>query len=105
MTVKLEMPDGRTLEEKLEYGEVKRISLAERQEAEAEITLARGFDMGEGPGHAVKSTIMGGIGGVLLDARGRPLKLPEDDDARKEMLLKWFMALELYPEEDLKELV
>jgi uncharacterized protein (TIGR01319 family) len=105
MTVKLEMPDGRTLEEKLEYGEVKRISLAERQEAEAEITLARGFDMGEGPGHAVKSTIMGGVGGVLLDARGRPLKLPEDDDARKEMLLKWFMALELYPEEDLKELV
>ncbi len=105
MTVKLEMPDGRTIEEKLEFGDVKRISLAERQEAEAEITLARGFDLGEGPGRAIKSTLMGGVSGLLLDARGRPLKLPEDDGARKEMLLKWFMVLGLYPEEDLKELV
>jgi len=61
--------------------------------------------MGEGPGHAVERTIMGGVAGVLLDARGRPIYLPEEDDARKELLIKWFRALDLYPEEKLEELL
>jgi uncharacterized protein (TIGR01319 family) len=105
MTAKIEMPDGATLEEKLGFGEIRRIYLAERQEAEAEISPARGFDMGEGPGHSIKCTLMGGASGVLLDARGRPIKLPEDDEARKETLLKWFEALDLYQEEKLRGLI
>jgi hypothetical protein len=105
MTVELEIPDEGPIEEKLALGEIKRISLAERQEAEAVITPAKNFDMGEGPGKPVQRTIMGGIGGVLLDARGRPLVLPEEDDARRELLLRWFKALDLYPEEKLRGLV
>jgi uncharacterized protein (TIGR01319 family) len=105
MTVELEIPDEGPIEEKLALGEIKRISLAERQEAEAVITPAKNFDMGEGPGKPVQRTIMGGIGGVLLDARGRPLALPEEYDARKELLLRWFKALDLYPEEKLRGLV
>ncbi len=105
MTVKLEMPDGGTVEEKLEFGEIKRVSLQERQEAEAVISPARGFDMGEGPGHAVTRKIMGGVAGVLLDARGRPIRIPEEDGPRKEKLLEWFKALDLYPEDKLEKLV
>lgn len=105
MTVELEMPDGQTVKEEMKFGEIKRIDLAERQEAKALITPKKGFDVGDGPGHKVESTIMGGVTGILLDARGRPLHLPEEEGARKEMLLKWFRALDLYPEDKLKELV
>ena len=105
MTVELEMPDGETVKEEIKFGEVKRINLAERQEAKAVITPHKGFDVGEGPGHKVEGTLMGGVAGIMLDARGRPLYLPEEESARKELLLKWFHALDLYPEDKLKELV
>ncbi|RLI10761.1 methylaspartate mutase [Candidatus Bathyarchaeota archaeon] len=105
MTVELEMPDGETVKEEIKFGEVKRINLAERQEAKAVITPHKGFDVGEGPGHKVEGTLMGGVAGIMLDARGRPLYLPEEEGARKELLLKWFHALDLYPEDKLKELV
>jgi len=105
MTVELTLPDGETVEEELNFGELKLIELPERQEAKAVITPAKNFDMGEGQGHTVKRTIMGGVAGVLLDARGRPIYLPEEDDARNELLIKWFRALDLYPEEKFKELL
>jgi len=105
MKVKMTMPGGESLVEELNLGEVKLIPLAEGQEAKATISPARHFDMGDGPGKAVEKTITGGVAGVLLDARGRPLYLPEEDDARKELLLKWFRALDLYPEDKLKELL
>ena len=105
MTLVLEMPDGETMKEELKFGDIKRINLAERQEAKAIITPHKGYDVGDGPGHKVESTVMGGVAGIILDARGRPLRLPEEEGARKETLLKWFRALELYPEDKLKELV
>lgn len=105
MSVELKMPDGRTVKEELGLGEIKRIPLAEGQEARAVITPHRGFDIGNGPGRKVESATMGGIVGVILDGRGRPLQLPEEDGARKELLLKWFRALDLYPESELKRLV
>ena len=105
MTVELEMPDGETMKEEMKFGEVKLIDLAEGQEAKAVITPHRGYDVGEGPGHKVESTVMGGVAGIILDARGRPLHLPEEEGARKETLLRWFRALDLYPEDKLKELV
>ena len=105
MKVVMEMDDGETLEEELNFGEIKLIPLAKRHEAKAVITPAKNFDMGEGPGHAVEKTIMGGVAGVLLDARGRPIYLPEDENARRELLIKWFRTLDLYPEDKLEELL
>ena len=105
MTVVLTFPDGGTVEEELNFGEIKLIPLAERHEAKATITPARQFDMGEGPGKTVERTIMGGVAGVLLDARGRPIYLPKEDDTRKEQLIEWFRALDMYPEEKFKELL
>ena len=61
--------------------------------------------MGEGPGRSVEYKVIGGVAGVLLDARGRPLYLPDDEGTRTELLLKWFTALNLYPEDKLNELL
>jgi hypothetical protein len=105
MKFEMTMPGGESLVENLTLGEVKLILIAEGQVAKAIITPTRHFDMGDGPGHAVERTIMGGVAGVLLDARGRPIYLPEEDDARNELLIKWFRALDMYPEDKLKELL
>jgi hypothetical protein len=61
--------------------------------------------MGSGPGHKIERTIMGGVVGIVLDARGRPFHLPEEEKARKEMLMRWFDALNVYPKDELKKMV
>jgi len=105
MTVEIEMPNGETLKEEMHFGEIKRIELPEREEAKVVISPRRGFDVGRGPGKRVEGKAMGGVVGILLDARGRPLQLPENDRERKETLLKWFLDIDMYPEDKLKELV
>jgi len=105
MTVELKMPNGETLEEKLNFGEIRRIELPERSEAKAVIQPAKHFDVGKGDGHIIETTIMGGVAGVLIDARGRPLVLPEEIGARRRLLQEWFKALDLYPEEEMEEII
>ena len=105
MTVELTLPSGETLKEELKFGDIKRIELPEGSEAKAVIQPARHFDVGKGDGHIVEATIMGGAAGVLMDARGRPLHLPEEADTRRRLLQEWFKALDLYPEEELEEII
>jgi len=105
MSVELAMPDGKTVREDLRFGEMKRVSLAERQEAKAIVTPQKKFDVGGGAGHKVESTVMGGVVGIILDARGRPLRLPDSDAARKEILMKWFQALSVYPTDELQKML
>jgi len=99
MTVNIQMPDGRVLKETLKFGEIKRIDLAENEKALVEVGPASGFDVGAGSGRAMASMIEGGVVGIILDARGRPLVLPEEDKRRREKLLEWFEALNAYPKE------
>jgi len=105
MTVELEMPDRHMIKDELKFGEIRRIPLAERQEAKAVITPQKKFDMGSGPGHKIEGTITGGVVGIVLDARGRPFHLPEEEEARKEMLMRWFDTLSVYPKDELKKMV
>jgi hypothetical protein len=37
--------------------------------------------------------IVGGVCGVVIDARGRPIKLPTDASRRRDLIKKWSMAL------------
>jgi len=41
--------------------------------------------------------VMGGVVGLVLDGRGRPLQLPSEQSARVTALKKWFNAVGLYP--------
>jgi hypothetical protein len=71
----------------------------------AVINPAKTFDVGKGPGKSKEALVIGGIAGIMLDARGRPLYLPEDNTQRRDLLYKWLTSLKLYPEDPLKELV
>jgi uncharacterized protein (TIGR01319 family) len=57
--------------EQLAVGEVRRIELADA--AECELLPARGVDVGAGPGERVLRQVRGGVVGLVLDGRGRPL--------------------------------
>jgi hypothetical protein len=100
-TVKIWHPTG-LITEKVAYGSLKRIPLGIGETAEVAIDPAPAFDMGQGKGKRVRGTANGGLVGIVIDARGRPLELPEDPRERVRKLSEWLVALNVYPEEALK---
>ncbi|MDE2125029.1 MAG: glutamate mutase L [Armatimonadetes bacterium] len=60
---------------------------------EALLSPARNFDVGAGKGRELKVTVKGGTVGVIIDARGRPLQLPNDSAARIASLRAWMTAM------------
>ncbi|MBL9120715.1 MAG: glutamate mutase L [Phycisphaerae bacterium] len=88
---------GAALAGEMHVGDLKLIRLTEGQTAEAEIVPDRHFDVGAGPGKPVRRTIRGGTVGIILDARGRPLELPEDRADCRARMTRWVADLELYP--------
>lgn len=103
--VKGTLPSGETFDEVVFHGEMKRIRIPERDKVVLHVEPARGFNVGAGAGHKVETEIEGGVCGLIIDARGRPLALPENPKERASKLLEWFQALDLYPEEPLGRLV
>jgi uncharacterized protein (TIGR01319 family) len=95
----LTMPDGKTMSDQLEFGELKVVPLEAEQKATIKVQPAKGVNMGAGAGVAVTKEVHGGVVGLLLDGRGRPLKLPAEQQARVASLTKWFDAVGLYPKE------
>ncbi len=91
------MPDGEVLKESMRFGEIKRIPLPERAEARVVIKPRGLFDVGMGEGKELETILQGGVVGIVLDARGRPLLLPQDKEKRNKMFIKWWNALDLYP--------
>jgi uncharacterized protein (TIGR01319 family) len=81
----------------IRVGEMRKIPLEAGKTATIAIEPARGFDCGAGPGKPVEREIRGGTVGIILDGRGRPLELPEDDGERRRQLAQWVRALEMYP--------
>ncbi len=59
---------------------------------------ARGLDVGAGLGQAVSRSIVGGVVGLIIDARGRPLVLPADEQQRLATVRRWQSALAAYPD-------
>lgn len=95
--VEITWPDGKLTKEQLKFGELKLFPLEAEQQATIKVQPAKGVNMGAGAGVAVTKDIHGGVVGLLLDGRGRPLKLPAEQQARVASLTKWFDAVGLYP--------
>ncbi len=98
-TYKFKWPDGSTDEGELNMGELKLFpKLAVGEVAEAEINPTRAFDCGQGRGRTAKAHVHGGVVGVVLDGRGRPIQLAQDHGERRNQLLSWFKAMDVYPD-------
>jgi len=90
-------PDGKTLKEQLRFGELRLFPLESGKQATIKIQPAKQVNMGAGVGTAITKEVHGGVVGLLLDGRGRPLQLPADQQNRVTGLTKWFNAVDLYP--------
>ncbi len=97
--VEITWPDGKLTKEQLKFGELKLFPLDSEQKATIKVQPAKGVSMGAGAGVTVTKEVHGGVVGLLLDGRGRPLKLPAEQEARVASLKKWFNAVGLYPKE------
>jgi hypothetical protein len=89
--------DGKVTKEQLKFGELRLYPLDSTQQATIKVQPAKGVHMGVGAGVAMTKEVQGGVVGLLLDGRGRPLKLPAEQQARVTALTKWFTSVDLYP--------
>ncbi len=96
LTIKLESTAGELLEQEILYGTIEMLALPPGQKASLEIQPARHLDIGLGqPGRGAVTEIEGGSLGIIIDARGRPLRLAADEGQRRENLLTWLSALNI----------
>lgn len=59
------------------------------------IIPTRRFNMGEGKGRPIEKTVSGGVIGLIIDTRGRPLQLPTETALRIDRLKRWRSSLGL----------
>jgi hypothetical protein len=90
-------PDGKTVMDQLKFGDLRLYPLELGQKATVTVRPAKSVNFGAGAGVAVTREVQGGVVGLMLDGRGRPLQLPADQQARVAALTKWFDAVDLYP--------
>ena len=90
-------PDGnRTVE--VRWGD---LTIVRGFEADAEIEIVvrpdRSSDIGAGPGQEVARKGPAGVVGPIIDARGRPLTLPADENEKIRALNRWLAAMGITP--------
>jgi hypothetical protein len=73
----------------LACGDVALVRVGPEQEVEVVVEPTKEFDLGAGSGKPVSRRIKGGAVGILFDARGRPLVLPDNDADRRSAVARW----------------
>ena len=99
MTVTLTPAEGEPSEMTILGGDMQRIPLPAGQTARLLARPAKGLDLGEGRGKPVERTVEGGVVGIILDGRGRPIQLPDDETTRHAKLQEWLVAVGALDEE------
>ncbi|MCP3905707.1 MAG: methylaspartate mutase [Planctomycetes bacterium] len=91
---------GESLQEsgEIAYGEIKLLPLGQGETATVTVEPAKGFDLGAGPGKRAVREVKGGTVGLILDGRGRELRLPEDRQTCARTIASWVDTLNLYPD-------
>ena len=94
LRVKACYADGQEFQQEVMYGSITVIPLGTGERATLELRPTRRFDMGLGePGRDVTAEAEGGILGLIIDARGRPLELPSNDEGRHELVAEWMRSM------------
>jgi uncharacterized protein (TIGR01319 family) len=90
LKMKVSYDNGSELEVEVCSGDLEILPLPIGQEAVLELSPRRGFDVGVGVrGKGDKRRVSGGLAGLIIDARGRPLRLSPETERRREQMQKW----------------
>lgn len=85
--------DGRSLDLEIPYGSLEVIPLPLGEQASLELRPLRGFDVGAGQGaRRLIKGLVGGMMGIVVDARGRPLTVPTTGSTaeRQDAVRRWY---------------
>lgn len=95
LRIKIQYDTGHTNTVEVAMGALQLIPLPAGRRAKLEIDCFHRADVGAGPGRSLKldKVVVGGPFGIVVDARGRPLNLPEDARTRREVLQRWHLGL------------
>ncbi len=97
LSVELHLPGSPPVIQDVPYGELRLYPLELGEKASVKLQPSRRFDLGAGRGNPVEAEVMGGVVGLVIDTRGRPLEIPTNSAERVSQLTKWQDALEAYP--------
>ena len=75
------------------YGSLEIFPLPANKPSVVTMQPSSGFDIGYGRGKGGKVTVRGTSVGLVIDARGRPLQMPDDVDARRELIQQWLQDI------------
>jgi hypothetical protein len=90
MRAKLTYANRQVLNLEIAYGSIEVIPLPAGRKATLELRPSRQFDIGWGrKGRGAVAEVDGGILGIIIDARGRPLQVPQEEEERRRLLQKW----------------
>jgi hypothetical protein len=90
LRVRMTSDDGLESEVEVQYGSLAAIKLPLGQAGTLHLTPLHRFDVGMGGfGRGGTVKVIGGVLGVLIDARGRPLRIPAEPSRRRDLLNKW----------------
>jgi hypothetical protein len=87
---KLEADGAQAMQVDVAGGSLEVIPLPPGDTAKLTLQPASMLDIGVGAGKTRKIEVWGGTVGLVIDARGRPLKLPKDVVTRKSQVQQWF---------------
>lgn len=93
--VGLEYSNGRQVTAEVMTGSIEIIPLRLNEQALLTLYPAPTVDVGLGPGERARAAeeIDGGLVGLVIDARGRPLVLPTNEAERQARLLQWMQII------------
>lgn len=95
LRIVLEFMDGRQEVAEVMSGSLVRLPVAPGEHALLSLYPAPNVDIGLGLGQHARSSepVEGGVLGLIVDARGRPLRLSPDPEMRVQQLRAWWKAL------------
>src|SRR5215213_2611481 len=93
LRAKLSYADGTEARAEVKSGGLEILPLPSGQSAQLSLQPLRRADAGLGPGRSGTTSVTGGALGVVIDARGRPLNLPNDPVRRRELMKRWSYAV------------
>ena len=93
LRARLTYEDGTEANAEVKFGGLELLPLAMGQTARLALQPLQRSDIGNGPGRNAAVQVAGGAMGVVIDARGRPLVLPEDPVRRRELFKKWLWSV------------
>ena len=97
ISIEIQFADKPTIAEEIPFGELRLYPLGLGEKASVKLQPSRRFDLGDGHGTPIETEALGGVVGLVIDTRGRPLEIPTDSAQRVAQLTKWQNALDTYP--------